>query len=76
MTSLNLTHSIIEKVDRLPFDLQRKVLDFAQALSLSIPKGIQGKNLLQFAGTIEKKDLVIMEKEINKQCEKVDSGEW
>ncbi len=76
MTDLNLTQKIIDQLDHLPLVLQRKVLDFAQALSLTQPKGISGRDLLSFAGCIEKEDLKLIEQAVKDHCERIDPDEW
>jgi len=38
----------------LPAEKQRRVLAFAQSLAVSRPKGVPGKELLQFAGILSK----------------------
>jgi hypothetical protein len=52
------------------------VLDFAQALAKRRREGVPGRDLLRFAGTIEKSDLEIMQKAIEEDCERVDENEW
>lgn len=76
MTESVITQQLVEQVDRLPIEFQRKVLDFAQALALALPKGVPGRSLLQFAGTIEADDLKAMSKAIQADCEQVDADEW
>lgn len=73
MTTALIKDSIIAQVDKLPHDLQLRVLDFAKAL---IPKGIEGKNLLRFEGAIPTDDLYLISKAIEAGCEKVDISEW
>ena len=71
-----ITQQIIRQLDQLPFELQRRVLDFAQALVLSLPKGVPGKQLLRFAGAIGPDDIQAMSQAIEAGCEKVDTDEW
>jgi hypothetical protein len=59
-----------------PLELQRKVLEFTQALALSLPKGVPGKQLLRFAGVIEADDTRVMSQAIEEGCERVDENEW
>jgi len=73
MTATLVKNSLIAQLDKLPYDLQLRVLDFAKAL---IPKGIQGKTLLRFEGAIPAEDLQLMSKAIEGGCEKVDTSEW
>lgn len=71
-----IKHEIEEQLDRLPVEMQRRVLDFALALVATEPKGVPGANLLRFAGTISKEDLDLMEKAIEEDCERIDENEW
>ena len=72
MTNAVLRDNLLAKLDKLSPDLQLRVLDFASAL---IPKGIAGKSLLKFEGTIPVEDLKLMSAEIEEGCEKVDINE-
>jgi hypothetical protein len=73
MTTTLIKDNLIAQLDKLPYDLQLRVLDFAKAL---MPQGIEGKSLLRFEGTISVDDLQLMSKAIEDGCEKVDIGEW
>jgi len=73
MTTSSIKDSLISQLDKLPYELQLLVLDFVKAL---IPKGVEGKNLLRFEGTIPADDLQLMSKTIEENCEKVDISEW
>jgi hypothetical protein len=61
------------QIDKLPHDLQARVLDIIKALT---PKGVEGKSLLRFEGSISADDLQLMSKAIEEGCEKVDINEW
>ena len=61
MTATLMKNNLIAQLDKLPYNLQLRVLDYAKAL---IPKGIQGKTLLRFEGTIPAEDLQLMSKAI------------
>ena len=71
-----ITQQITRQLDRLPFELQRRVLDFAENLTLSLPKGTAGKQLLRFAGAIRSDDIRAMTQAIKDSCERIDSDEW
>ncbi len=58
----------------LDYEHQRRVLDFARALVVTCPKGVPGKQLLSFAGTISAADQKTMEQAIEDSCEKVDQN--
>ncbi|MDO9129529.1 MAG: hypothetical protein Q7U34_06650 [Anaerolineales bacterium] len=72
----SIASTIIEQLATLPDDLQRQVLEFAQALKSSVRKGIAGKNLLRFTGFIPSDDLKKMQQAIEAGCEQVDANEW
>lgn len=71
-----ITQQIINQLDQLPLELQRRVIDFTQALVLSLPKGVPGKHLLPFAGVIGPNDIQAMSQAIEEGCEKVNINEW
>lgn len=71
MTESAITRQLVEQVDQLPLEFQRKVLDFAQALALALPKGVPGRSLLRFAGAIEAEDLRAMSDAIQADCGQV-----
>jgi hypothetical protein len=73
MTTESIKDNLIAQIDRLPHDLQLRVLDFVKALT---PKGVEGKSLLRFEGFIPADDLQLMSKAIEEDCEKVDISEW
>ncbi len=73
MTTALMKDSLIAQLDKLPYELQLRVLDFVKAL---IPKGVEGKSLLRFEGAILADDLHLMSKAIEESCEKVDVSEW
>lgn len=67
---------VIEQLETLPENLQRQVLEFVQALQMFARRGIPGRQLLQFAGTIPLDDLELMRQAIEDECEQVDLNEW
>jgi hypothetical protein len=71
MSDLSIKQEIVRELDRLPIELQRRVLDFTQTLVLSLPKGAPGKQLLRFAGILEAEDAQAMIQAIEVGCEQV-----
>ena len=67
---------IIEQLKSLPYELQWRVLEFARALALSVPRGVPGHRLLRFAGVIPPDDVQRMREAIEQGCEQVDVSEW
>ncbi len=76
MLNITVKKEIINQIGRLDYEHQKRVLDFARALAVTSPKGVPGKLLLSFAGTIPADDLKAMEQAIEDNCEKVDLNEW
>ena len=71
-----LVSEIAKKIKTLPDNLQRQVMIFVDALQVSSMRGVPGKLLLGFAGSISLDDLSLMEKAIESGCEQVDGSEW
>ncbi|HOO72238.1 MAG TPA: hypothetical protein PK926_10795 [Spirochaetota bacterium] len=67
---------LINDMEKLPLDLQKKVQDFAHALASVQTKGKSGKDLLKFAGTLSDAEAHQILEVIEDGCEKVDNGEW
>jgi hypothetical protein len=76
MSKKNDHGELLELVRNLPSAEQRRVLDFARALSASRPRGVPGNELLRFAGTILSEDLTRMSEAIEEGCEQVDIHAW
>lgn len=72
----SIINSVLEQLKTLPHDLQLRVLEFTRALTLSAPRGVPGKQLLHFAGTIPADDVQRMREAIEQGCEQVDANEW
>ena len=75
MINSTLKKEILEKLDLLAVEEQRRVFDFTCALTRNKPVGTPGRDLLRFAGTIEKTDLKSMRCAITDKCERVDCGD-
>jgi hypothetical protein len=73
---ISIKRKLLEQLEVLPYEFQRRVLDFAQALALSVPKGVPGKQLLRFVGAIPEDDLQMMVQAIEAGCERIDLDEW
>ncbi|MBD2666534.1 hypothetical protein B6N60_00152 [Richelia sinica FACHB-800] len=74
--NVSISEQIIEQLKIMLQDLQYQVLEFARNLTKSKIKGVPGKELLHFAGSIPKEDLQLMSEAIKQDCEKVDFDEW
>ncbi|MBI3989947.1 MAG: hypothetical protein HY347_10070 [candidate division NC10 bacterium] len=67
----SIKHDLLEELNRLKEEDQRRVLDFARALARKTPKGTPGKALLRHAGSIPPEELDRMSKAIEEGCEQV-----
>lgn len=76
MEPAKLEQEIVSELHKLPTVGQQQVLAFVRALAAELPKGVAGRELLQFAGTIDLDDLSLMNRAIQTACEGVDHDEW
>ena len=76
MSASSVEKDVFEEIHKLGEEQQRRVLEFARSLGQSRPRGVPGKDLLRFAGTIDKDDLQEITQAIDAGCERVDSHEW
>jgi len=71
-----LIEKVVKHLETLPYESQRRVLEFAEALAVSTPRGVPGRTLLRFAGSIPLDDVERMRQAIEQGCEQVDADEW
>jgi hypothetical protein len=76
VADLTIKEAITEQLDHMPLELQRRVLDFAQTLAQSRPRGEPGKELLRFAGLLDAETAQSMMESIEAGCERIDVNEW
>lgn len=76
MNESAVIEDIQEKFGLLPSDSQERLLSLLGSHIDMTCKGTPGRDLLRFAGTIPKEDLILMEQSIERECERVDSSEW
>ncbi|MEW6351853.1 MAG: hypothetical protein AB1646_22620 [Thermodesulfobacteriota bacterium] len=67
---------VLQEMESLPESLQRRVLEYVQALQKAERRGVPGKDLLQFVRAIPPDDLALMSRAIEEECERVDVNEW
>jgi hypothetical protein len=72
----NLETEICDYLHQLPFEQQRHVLEFVRALVAVQGRGVPGRALLSFAGTIDASDLATMAQAIEDGCEQVHGEDW
>ena len=71
-----LKKKILEDLNKLPEEKQKRVQEFTHALLISKPKNKNGKGILNLAGIMNDKDAEDMIKVIEEGCEQVDLNEW
>jgi len=74
--SQTIKAKIVEQLETLPENLQWQVLEYTQGLHKHARRGVDGKKMIKFAGTIPSDDLAIIEEAIKSGCEQVDANEW
>ena len=68
---------IVQRLENLSPGQQRQVLDFTLELSGESPKGISGKELLEFAaGLFPPEDIKEIKRAIEEDCGQIDESEW
>lgn len=78
MAPSSIKQQILDDLDRLPPELQRRALELVHGLAVSIsrPPGTPGKDLLRFAGILDEEAARRMERRIEEGCERVDLDAW
>jgi len=78
MTQPSIKQQILDDLDRMPPELQRRARALVHGLvvSTSRPEGASGKDLLRFAGILDEEGAREMERVIEEGCERVDPDAW
>lgn len=76
MSNAVLEKEILDQMGRLSLEQLQRVLDFISNLAGRRPAGVPGKELLVFAGAIDRQDLDAMKQAIEDGCETVDLNGW
>ena len=74
--SPELKQQILDELDRLDSEQQKRVLDYAHELAVRHPRGVPGKKLLMFSAAFDPSDLDAMRRAIEDGCERVDLNGW
>jgi hypothetical protein len=75
MKTMDLKSQIMLRVETLPVELQRRVLDYCDAVQPPI-RGERGESLLSFTGILDDQSASEMSAAIEEACETVDAREW
>lgn len=73
---MDVVTEIMRRVEALPAEAQRQILDSLETLSLACPEGEPGSALAAFAGILDPVSAAEMRAAIEEEFEKVDLGEW
>lgn len=78
MTQPSIKQQILEDLDRLSPDLQRRAQELVHELAVSSvrSRGTPGKDLARFAGILDDEAAREMERVIEEGCEQVDLDAW
>jgi len=76
MANSLIQDEISKELEYLPFDMQKRVLEFVRSLVSLSPTGVTGKELLKFAGTFTDNEAFEIKGIIEKDCENIDISEW
>ncbi len=77
MEELTTIQEIMQRLENLSPGKQRQVLDFTLELSGESPKGISGKELVEFAaGLFPPEDIEEIKRAIEEDCGQIDESEW
>ncbi len=76
MVSPAIRQKLLERLDQLPLPQQRRVLDFADALVQTKPRGVPGKELAKHIGLFDEQSLREMQEAIEEHCERIDPDKW
>lgn len=76
MVLLVIKEQILSDLDQLSPELQKRAADLVHALVAPLPKGVSGRDLLRFAGTLDDESAREMIAAIEQGCERVDLDAW
>jgi hypothetical protein len=76
MAASSVKQEILDQLSLLDVEQQQRLLDYARSLTARTLRGVPGKDLLRFGGTIDAEDLKLMERAIEEDCERIDPNEW
>jgi len=75
MINSEVKKELLQRMDHLSFASQKQLLGYVSMVDRRA-RGVKGKNLLSFAGSIDGDDLKAIKKFIETGCESVDSNAW
>ncbi len=76
MSDSSVLRELRIKVEKLPLETQKRILDMVDNLSKPDLRGITREELSRFAGCISSEDALLMTEAIEEGCERIDLREW
>jgi hypothetical protein len=76
VVNTEIKKKLIEDLNNLPFDSQKKVQEFAHALLITQHRGKSGKEMIKFSGILTNDEAGELKQIIESGCEKVYLNEW
>jgi len=76
MIDASIQNELLRQLERLSPNLQRRVVEFAAALSHTSEQGVPASRLLELAGTLPPEDADEMRRAIERDCERIDRNGW
>ena len=74
--NISIIDEVVEQLKVMPQHLQWQVLEFVRTLVKLEVRGVPGRQLLRFAGSISSTDLQLMRAAIEQDCGRIDLNEW
>lgn len=71
-----LEKELMDSLAALDADQRRQVLEYARALGDAPGRGIPGRALLRFAGTMSDEDVRTIRAAVEEDCERIDPRDW
>ncbi len=71
-----IKEQILNDLDRLGPEQQKRAAELVHSLVSSLPQGTPGRDLLRFAGTLDDASAHEMMEAIDEGCGQVDLDEW
>ena len=76
MVNPSVKDQILTDLEQLSPEKQERAAQLVHDLVSTTPKGVSGRELLQFAGILDAQAVLEMTEAIEEGCERVDLDEW
>jgi hypothetical protein len=76
MATALIRNQLMEYLNKISFEQQQMVLDFARSLKSQKPHGVSGNKLADFAGIFSPDEVNGMAEAVQSDCSRVDQNGW